>query len=60
MRLQEAVELYQKCQFAKYHDFIFPDCDNCQLTAKITKGEDSPTVCDALDVISEIRQEVEA
>ena len=57
MRLQETVSIYQKCQFAKYHDFIFPDCDNCPLTAKVTEDEYSPTICDALDEISEIVEE---
>ena len=60
MTLQEAVSIYQRCQDRKYYWFKPADCDNCPLTAKVTKDEYSPTVCDALDVISEIRQEVKA
>lgn len=60
MTLQEAVSIYQRCQDRKFWSFREPTCDNCPLTAKVTKDEYSPTVCDALDVISEIRQEVEA
>lgn len=60
MTLQEAVSIYQRCQARKFWSFRVPTCDNCPLTAKVTKDEYSPTVCDALDVISEIRQEVKA
>ena len=60
MTLQEAVSIYQRCQDRKFWSFRSPTCDNCPLTAKVTEDEYSPTICDALDVISEIRQEVKA